>query len=112
MSSLHSVKSRSDIRLISMDDVKNLEELFTIQDVARWLKVDDKTVRRYEAAGMFENYIVIPRQKRRRVLFTRPCLDLFRAKYAAGLPAPERPKRAYNRRIEKGKRSKKKRRAA
>lgn len=112
MSSLHSVRSRSDVRLTSMDDVKKLEELFTIKEVAIWLRVSEKTVRRYIADGKFENYVLIERQQRNRVLFTRACLDQFRAKYAAGLPAPERPRRVYNRRIEKGKHSKKKRRAA
>lgn len=95
-----------------MDDVKNLEELFTIRDVAKWLRVSEKTIRRYIADGKFENYVLIQRQQRNRVLFTRQNLDDFRAKYAAGLPAPERQKRAYNRRAVKGKHSKKKRRAA
>ena len=84
----------------------HFEQLYECIDVANWLHVDVKTVRRYVAAGMFKNLLIIKREKRNRTLFTQASIDEFIATHMAGLPSPERPKRAYNRRQIKGKHKK------
>lgn len=80
-----------------------LEQLYEIEDVANWLHVHPKTIRRYLQDGMFENYITIKHAERNRTLFTQVSIDGFIATHMAGLPGPERLKRAYNKRAVKGK---------
>ena len=84
-----------------------LPRLYTSKEVAAWLQITPKTLRGYVKAGMFVNVVVVPHAERNRTLFTQASLDTFKTKYGVHLTTPERPRRAYNRRVVKGKRRKK-----
>lgn len=91
-----------------MDDQPEdtIPELFTIEEVSKRLKISTRTLWRYINADVFKSLVVIPRQERRRVLFTKQSIETFIHDFSTG-PTEERPKRAYNRTVKKYARKKK-----
>jgi hypothetical protein len=96
---------RRNVIIPTPDSDEISEKLYTIQQVAEWLQLSPKTIRRYLAAGMFEFLYVVKRPERNRTLFTQASIVAFRAKYQTF--SERQGKRAYNRRAVKGRRKKK-----
>lgn len=82
-----------------------LDAFYTVSEVAQWLRMSERTVRRLVKLNKFEFLSFTPHEKRPQPLFTNASIEAYKKKY--GTPA-ERPKRAYHRTVKKYARQKKK----
>lgn len=83
---------------------QQIEITYSVAQVAVWLHMSERTVKRLVKSGAFEFYRMTPHAERPRIIFTQRSIDAYISKY--GSPT-ERPKRAYHRTVKKYARTKK-----
>ncbi len=85
---------------------KDTQAFFTISDVAKRLQISERTLRRMMDNHEIEFISLNPLSKRRYARFVEAHIQAFVLSHSQGLPTPERPKRAYNKRVRKYSRKK------
>lgn len=87
----------------------NVKRILTPGEVAAQLGVHVDTIYAWIKAGLFtdKEYVIIKRRERSRYVFFVGAVESFLARQKANMRSEERPKRAYNRRVVKGKHRKK-----
>lgn len=93
-----------------MQEAKQAGLTFSATVAADKLGISRKTIYRYIADNLFEDLVVIPREKRPHYLFSDEILENFLTRYQGGQAQATQvktPRRVYNRRVVKGQRKKK-----
>lgn len=77
---------------------REFDENITIDDVAKRLRIDKRTVYRYVDDGLIENVRIVPRGKRRYFTFSQSSIEHFEKRFPGAVPERPKPKRTYNKR--------------
>lgn len=87
---------------------EELPKMFTVEEAAASLKISTRTLRRYMDTQQIEFLSMNALSKRRYARFTSENINAFIRSHSQGLVSENRPKRAYNRRVVKHQRKKRK----